>query len=139
MRNALIAAALAILPAAASHANEFAESDQIAQQKMIGVSARGVRACMGAPAKKSIIGATQIWVYPSGSALVEGGPLSLGVNGMASFFGDGGPCNVNIVLTNAAVSQIYYSAPDGGPLPLGALCTFAVGACAEPPVVRAKY
>jgi hypothetical protein len=116
-----------------------AEVDQIAQQKMIGLSAKRILACMGRPAEKMIIGSTQVWTYPRGSVWVEGGPFSPGVNGMASFFGADIACKVNVVLTNAAVSQINYAAADGGPLRLGEQCLFAVRDCAELSVVRARY
>ena len=83
---------------------------------MIGLSARTVRACLGQPAKKLVAGSTQVWIYPVGAVWVEGGLFSPGVNGLASLFGNDVACNVQVVLTNAAVSEVNYSAPDGGPL-----------------------
>jgi len=139
MRMALMAAAAAALIAGAAHAGDYAEVDQIAQQKMIGLPAKAILTCMGQPARKLAVGSSRIWTYPSGSAAVDAGPFSLGVNGMASFLGGDGFCNVNVVLTNATVSQIYYTAPDDGPLRLGEQCIFAVRACAELHVVRATY
>jgi hypothetical protein len=127
------------LVALSAGAGAAAEVDQIAQSRMIGLSAKKLRACLGEPASKLKIGATQIWTYAQGTVWVEGGPLSPGVNGLASLFGNDRQCNVNIVLTNAAVSQINYAAPDGGPLRLGEQCDFAASDCAEPPAVRAGY
>jgi hypothetical protein len=116
------------------------EGDQIAQQKMIGLSKKKILACMGAPAHRLRVGATEIWTYPLGAAVVEGGIFSPGLNGMASFFGGADAfCNVNVVTTNGAASQVYYSAPDGGPLRLGEQCLFKVQNCEQPWVVRARY
>jgi hypothetical protein len=105
------------------------ESDQIAQQRMIGLSRQHVRACMGAPDHRARIGATDIWTYRSGNAEVDGLFLSPGVNGTASWFAHDPHCAVIVIMTNAAVSQIAYSAPDGGLLPLGEQCSFAVDNC----------
>ncbi len=106
------------------------EVDQIAQQKMIGLSKKAIRACMGLPAKRVSISSTEIWTYATGKGEVGGFFLASGANGMARF---GSPtdrfCNVNIVMTNAVVSQVTYSAPDGGELPLGEQCVFAVQNC----------
>ena len=105
------------------------ESDQIAQQRMIGLSRKHVRVCMGAPDHRARIGSTDIWTYRSGSADVDGWLLSPGVNGTASWFAHDPRCAVIVIMTNARVSQIAYSAPDGGLLPLGAQCSFAVENC----------
>ena len=131
MKSALtITAALALL--AFVGAATAAEVDQIAQQKMIGLSKKKIRACMGWPAHRVRIGSTDIWTYWTGSAEVEGLFLAPGVNGMASWFGHDRSCDVNVVMTNSRVSQVTYSAPDGGLLPLGELCNFAVENCAPP-------
>jgi hypothetical protein len=134
---AAAAAALVTLLVSAAWAQEV---DQIAQSRMIGLKAKHVRACLGEPAHKLVVGSTQIWTYSRGSVWVEGGPFSPGVNGLASLFDNDRLCNVNVVLTNAAVSQINYTAPDGGPLRLGEQCIFPVRDCTErAPVVRAGY
>jgi hypothetical protein len=119
--------ALASLLAAA----QAAEVDQIAQHKMIGLSKKQIRLCMGLPARRVAVGATDIWTYRSGGAEVEGFFLAPGVNAMASWFGPDRTCSVNVVMTNAQVSQITYSAPDGRPLPIGEHCDFAVENCAR--------
>jgi hypothetical protein len=119
--------ALACILAAA----QAAEVDQIAQQKMIGLSKKHIRLCMGPPARRVAVGSTDIWTYRTGSAQVEGFFLASGVNGMASWFGSDRFCNVNVVMTNARVSQITYAAPDGRPLPIGEHCDFAVENCAQ--------
>jgi hypothetical protein len=123
-----IAATLALLALTVAAA-PAAEVDQIAQQKMIGLSKKTIRLCMGWPAKRVAIGSTDIWTYRSGSAEVEGFFLAPGVNGMASWLGRDRFCNVNVVMTNARVSQVTYHAPDGRPLPLGERCLFAVENC----------
>jgi hypothetical protein len=131
MRTTLrIVATLAALALGACIA-ERPEIDQVAQRGMIGLSKKHILACMGRPAHRVAVGSTDVWTYPVGRVDVEGGPLAPGVNGMAS--GLGGPadaaCSVEIVMTNGAVSQVAYSAPDGGPLRLGERCLFPVRAC----------
>jgi hypothetical protein len=86
---------------------------------------------MGPPARRVAVGSTDIWTYRSGAAAVEGFFLASGLNGMASWFGPDRLCNVNVVMTNARVSQITYAAPDGRPLPIGEHCDFAVENCAR--------
>src|SRR5450432_1392152 len=134
MRTILwILATLAALALGACVA-ERPEVDQIAQRGMIGLSNKHVLACMGRPAHRVSFGSTDVWTYPVRQVDVEGGPLAPGVNAMAS--GLGGPsdpsCSVEIVMTNGAVSQVAYSAPDGGPLMLGERCLFAASACVRP-------
>src|SRR5882757_1700032 len=139
MKRTSMTVAVVALLAPIAGAGAAAEVDQIAQAKMIGLSAKKIRACMGAPAAKTIVGSIQIWTYAQGSVWVEGGPFSPGVNGMASLFGNDRLCNVNFVLTNAAVSQVNYTAPDGGPLRLGEQCIFAVTDCAGPAATPGAY
>jgi hypothetical protein len=131
MKSALTILGAAMVFATAAYAGP-PESDQIAQQRMIGLSRKHVRACMGAPDRRARIGSTDIWTYQSGSAEVDGLFLSPGVNGTASWFAHDPRCAVIVIMTNAAVSQIAYSAPDGGLLPLGEQCSFAVGNCVPP-------
>ena len=108
------------------------ESDQIAQQRMIGLSRHHLRVCLGPPDRRARIGATDIWTYQSGSAGVDGLFLSPAFNGTASWFAHDPHCAVIVIMTNARVSQIAYSAPDGGLLPLGEQCSFAVENCTRP-------
>jgi hypothetical protein len=117
------------------------EVDQIAQQKMIGLSKKKIVACLGAPAKRVRIGSTDIWTYPIGAAPFEtlffSPALSMAASGSGS-----GSCDVDVILTNGAVSQVVYRGADGGPLPLGRECLFQVQNCTEPAapfVVRATY
>jgi hypothetical protein len=131
MKSALTIFGAAMVFATAAGASP-PESDQIAQQRMIGLSRSHVRACLGAPNERARIGSTDIWAYRSGSAEVGGLFLASGVNGMASWFAHDPRCAVIVIMTNARVSQIVYSAPDGGPLPLGEQCAFAVENCVAP-------
>ena len=109
------------------------EVDQIAQQSMIGLAKKKILACMGAPAKRVRIGSTEIWTYPSGYLWTEGPAWAIGLNLGAPPFGPRGLCNVKVVTTNARVSQVIYSGPDGGDLPLGQQCIFAVENCVQAP------
>jgi hypothetical protein len=128
----------------ASGVGQAAEVDQIAQQKMIGLSKKHIRICLGAPAKRVRIGSTDIWTYPIGQTIGDSPFFSPALfMALPGVFGaDNGACDVNIVMTNGAVSQVVYHAADGGPLPLGRECLFAVQNCTEPApggVVRATY
>ena len=109
------------------------EVDQIAQQSMIGLAKKKILVCMGAPARRAVIGSTEIWTYPSGVMQTEGPPWAIGLNLGAPPFGPSGPCDVKVVMTNARVSQVTYSRPDGGDLPLGQQCIFAVETCVPAP------
>ena len=134
MKISFVLAGVVALAALAGCAIRNPEVDQLAQRWMIGLSKKHILACMGEPARRRIIGSTQIWTYPVGATIVEGGLLAPGVNGMASGLGGDKDafCKVNIVMTNAKVSQVYYSAPNGRPLMLGEQCEFAVENCIRP-------
>ena len=100
--------------------------DQIAQSKMIGLSGKTILACMGEPAKRRSIGATEIWSFASGTVHIEG-------EGFATFgYPRHAQCNVEIVLTKSKVTQVNYTGPDGDPLDLGERCDFDVGRCVQP-------
>jgi hypothetical protein len=144
MIKALTIATTIAFSALATDVGRAAEVDQIAQQKMIGLAKNKILACLGAPAKRVRIGATEIWTYPIGEAPFEtlffSPALSMGPAPPSA--PSGASCNVNIVMTNGAVTQVVYHGGDGGPLPLGRECQFPVAACAEPAqpvVVRAAY
>ena len=128
--------------ALAGCAGQGPEVDQLAQQKMIGLSKHKILACLGVPAKRVRIGSTDIWTYPIGDAHVES-PFPAPAIDMAPSTSAASPtCNVNVVMTNGAVTQVVYHNADGGPLPLGRECLFAVQNCIAPAqsvVVRASY
>jgi hypothetical protein len=143
MKRTLITAGTVVLFAAASYAGQEPEVDQIAQQQMIGLSKKKILACLGAPAKRVGIGATDIWTYPIGEAHFESpffAPAFLLAPSASA--GDKRACDVNVILTNGAVSQVVYRSADGGPLPLGRQCLFAVQSCTSPVApfsVKAAY
>jgi hypothetical protein len=100
--------------------------DQIAQSRMIGLSGREIRACMGEPVRRRSIGATTIWSFADGMVRIEG-------EGIATFgYRRHTACNVKIVLTKGRVSQVEYTGPDGDPLDLGERCDFDVQRCVGP-------
>jgi hypothetical protein len=107
---------------------DAAEVDQIAQSRLIGISGKALRACLGAPAKRRAVGMEAIWTYTVGALTADGPaflfPLDLNT------LGAGGACEVRFVVDRYGVSQIYYTLPGGAPLPLGQLCNFPVDACA---------
>jgi hypothetical protein len=105
---------------------EWPEVDQVAQAKMIGLSKHAIRACMGPPAWRKAIGATEIWSYDSGTNRIEG-------SGFATFGNPRHPrCRINVVMTNGAVSQINYAGLAGDSLDLGERCAFAAAQCVGP-------
>ncbi len=55
-------------------------------------------------------------------------PWSVGTN--FTLLARDAPCDVQIVMTNAHVSQVAYALPDGRALPSGRQCSFPVSACA---------
>jgi hypothetical protein len=110
------------------------EVDQIAQQSMIGLSARDIRACLGPPLNRAPAGqATEIWAYAGGQLRGYGPPWALLLNTNLPPFGGTGTCDVRLVMTNAKVSQVSYAAADGEALPLGQECLFSVERCVKAP------
>jgi hypothetical protein len=103
--------------------------DQIAQMAMIGLSNKDVLVCMGEPVRRHWVAqATEIWTYPVGVTTTDTPPWGAGLN-LAATQGPL-PCDVKVVMTNAHVSQVAYSLPDGRALPSARQCTFLVQACA---------
>ena len=129
MKRALAILGTLPLLLALAGCEERPEVDQIAQQSMIGLSKKKILACMGAPARRLTIGSTEVWTYSSGYLRTEGPAWAIGLNLGAPPFGPSGPCNVKLVMTNSRVSQVTYSAADGGGLPPGQQCIFAVENC----------
>ena len=107
------------------------EVDQIAQSRLIGLTQKKVLACLGEPARRVPVGTEQIWTYPIGQMLNEGGLLALGLNEYSTPFPPSRDCHVNIVIDRYGVSQVHYSQPNGRALPLGQLCEFDVNRCID--------
>jgi hypothetical protein len=129
-------AALGLLAALALAACESQplEVNQVAQQSMIGLSARDIRACLGQPATRAAAGqATEIWTYVGGQMRGYGPQWAIGLNTNLFPFAPAGKCDVVLVMTNAHVSQVGYAAVDGQALPLGQECLFPVEACVKAP------
>ena len=105
------------------------EVDQIAQTAMIGLSNRDILVCLGEPLRRHAVAqATEIWTYSVGYTTTDVPPWAAGLNFNLS--APPLPCDVKLVMTNAHVSQMAYSLPDGRALPSGRQCTFLVQACA---------
>jgi len=110
------------------------EVDQVAQQSMIGLSKRDILACMGEPPQR--VGAgdrSEIWTYVGGRMRGYGPQWAIGLNTTLIPFTSGGSCDVVLVMTNARVSQVGYTAVDGLSLPLGQECLFPVERCVKAP------
>jgi len=126
------AVAITSLLLALSACADWPASDQIAQHAMIGLSKKRILACMGRPARRDVVGTTQIWTYPAGNLRTIGPPWAIGLNLAAPPFGSTGACDVKFDFTNAEVTQVTYAAPGGGDPPLGEQCAFAVQNCVSP-------
>ncbi len=110
------------------------EVDQVAQASMIGLPKRDVLACLGEPAQRVPAGqATEIWTYVGGRMRGYGPQWAVGLNTNLIPFTQGGSCDVVLVMTNARVSQVGYTAVDGAGLPLGQECVFPVESCVKAP------
>jgi hypothetical protein len=110
------------------------EIDQVAQQSMIGLSKHEILACLGQPAQRVPTGqATEIWTYTGGQMRGYGPQWAIGLNTNLVPFTAGGNCDVVVVMTNAHVSEIGYTAVDGTKFPLGQECVFSVERCVKAP------
>ena len=110
------------------------EVDQVAQQSMIGLEARDIRACLGPPTHRAPAGqATEIWTYAGGQMRGYGPQWAILLNTNLPPFGGSGACEVNLVMTNDKVTQVGYAGAGGEPLPLGQECLFSVEQCVKAP------
>ncbi len=110
------------------------EVDQVAQQSLIGLKARDIRACLGPPHDRRPAGqATEIWTYADGQLRGYGPQWALLLNTNLPPFGGAGACEVRLIMTNARVTQVAYAAADGEALPLGQECLFPVERCVPVP------
>ena len=101
---------------------------------MIGLSKRDILACMGQPAQRVPAGqGTEIWTYVGGQMRGYGPQWAIGVNTNLFPFTSGGSCDVVMVMTNARVSEVGYTAVDRAGLPLGQECLFPVERCVKAP------
>ena len=101
---------------------------------MIGLSKRDILACFGEPAQRVPFGqATEIWTYVGGQMRGYGPQWAIGLNTNLVPFTAGGSCDVVMVMTNAKVSEVGYTAVGGLRLPLGQECLFPVERCVKAP------
>jgi len=127
-------AALGLVGALALGGCQPLETDQVAQQSMIGLSKRDILACFGQPASRVPSGqATEIWTYTGGKMRGYGPQWAIGLNTNVVPFTFGGGCDVVMVMTNAKVSQVGYTAVDGSAFPIGQECVFSVERCVKAP------
>jgi outer membrane protein assembly factor BamE (lipoprotein component of BamABCDE complex) len=102
-----------------------------AQTKMAGLTKEQILTCMGPPASKATVGATEAWSYPSGN-----GRTDVAVTGNANhgvFVGGGvsesRSCTVNVTMIAGKVDRVSYIGPTGGLLSPNEQCAFAVANC----------
>jgi hypothetical protein len=104
---------------------EKPEIDQRAQSQMIGLTKKKIGACLGFPARRRGVGATEVWSYDVGHVRIEG-------EGFATFgHARHDACAVTVVMTHGVVSQVLYSGVGGDALDLGERCIFDVDRCVE--------
>ena len=128
------AAALGLIAALMASGCQPLEVNQVAQQSMIGLKERDIRACLGPPQNRAPAGqATEIWTYANGETRGYGPQWALLINTNLPPFAGPGPCQVRFVMTAGKVSQVSYAAADGEALPLGQECLFPVEACVKAP------
>ncbi len=135
LRKSVTALGLVAALALGGCQGEPLETNQVAQQSMIGLSKRDVLACLGSPAHRAPAGqATEIWTYVGGEMRGYGPQWAIGLNTNLIPFTPPGRCDVVLTMTNARVSEVGYAAVDGaGPLPLGRECVFPVERCVRAP------
>jgi hypothetical protein len=127
-------AAAAVIAALTLSACQPLETDQVAQQSIIGLSTRDILACFGQPEQRVSSGqGTEIWTYTGGQMRGYGPQWAIGLNTNLVPFTANGSCDVVLVMTNAHVSQVGYTAVDGGKFPLGQECVFSVERCVKAP------
>jgi hypothetical protein len=107
------------------------ETNQVAQRYLIGLSEKKILACFGRPDKRTPVGDEQIWVYHMGAMHFQGWLPAIGKGEDAVPPNSKFRCDVRFVLDRHGVSQVFYSNADGGPVPLGESCDFAVRQCVE--------
>lgn len=128
------AAPVAVIVALTLGACQPLEVDQVAQQSMIGLPQRDILACLGRPAQRVPSGqATEIWTYVGGQMRGYGPQWAISLNTNLVPFTPGGSCDVVVVMTNARVSEVGYTAVDGSKFPLGQECVFPVERCVKAP------
>jgi hypothetical protein len=110
------------------------ETDQVAQQSMIGLAKRDILACLGRPMERVAAGqATEIWTYAGAQMRGYGPQWALLLNTNLAPLAPSAACRVKLVMTNATVSQVGYSAANGDPLPIGQECLFPIERCVKAP------
>jgi hypothetical protein len=110
------------------------EVNQVAQQSLIGLKARDIRACLGPPHDRTPAGqGTEIWTYAIGETRGYGPQWALLLNTNLRPFAWPGRCQAKFVMTEGWVTQVAYAAGDGEALPLGQECLFPVEACVKAP------
>ena len=134
MSKLVAPAAALVLLALGGCQSEPLETDQVAQQSMIGLAKQDILACFGEPAQRVPSGqATEIWTYTGGRMRGYGPQWALLLNTNLVPFTPGGSCDVVLIMTNGRVSEVGYSAVDGSKLPLGRECLFSVERCVKAP------
>ncbi len=116
-----------------------AQDAETAQTKMMGLSQERLLACMGEPANKAVEGNRAVWSYNSES---EQSPrhfctlelVTLIGPSCVDWFSPPTPplkraCTVNIVMSNARVTQVNYVGPTGESLTHGEQCRSAIENC----------
>lgn len=102
-----------------------------AKKSMIGLSKEQVLACMGSPARTTVVGSTEVWRYGSGGSHSTGFGTGSSYSGVGVGLFDSYTyyCIVDVVMADSRVSRINYSGPSGAILVPDEQCAFAVENC----------
>jgi len=124
MRNLAI---VALGVALAGCSTNRTEVDQDPRAKMVGMQQDQVIACLGAPARRTLEGAGEVWNYSSDNRMI---PTNANTDVNSSRFSSR-ICNINIVFTNGKVSAVNYTGPTGTAPVTSDQCANAISPCAK--------
>ena len=108
-------------------AGQRTETAQDPRTTMVGMQQEQVIACMGAPARKTLEAAGEVWEYSSDARMTVAN-ASTGANSTRF---SSRLCDINIVFSNGHVSAVNFTGPTGG-LPVSSdQCANAVNPCVK--------
>jgi outer membrane protein assembly factor BamE (lipoprotein component of BamABCDE complex) len=119
-----------------SGCSSFDRSNQAmsARRMMVGLTKEDVLICMGPPAKKAVVGTTEVWAYNSSGGTNSSPSFSQKLSSSFSIknsLQEKSSCTVNVVMKNDIVSVVHYNGPRGGLLNPDEQCGYAIEHCVE--------
>ena len=124
MRDLAIVALAVALAGCSTHRSQTAQDPRA---KMVGMQQDQVLACMGAPTRKTLETAGEVWEYSTGNgATSTNASAAVSSNNFSSRL-----CDINIVFANGQVSAVKYAGPIGGAPVTSDQCTNAISPCVK--------